>query len=245
MTTHLDLTVDYANVYVQGYGFDTVQGVVAPDDRHSQAQRVAINDAVFSLDAMENDISSQRTNFGDEHPEDSSLVLQKISGTLTQGLPAQYDALYVPKRVGALETHHDFTEQQWHKNPDGTEISAGKDPNYRIRRIVTQEIRFRHFYYQVARPTFNSANIETINNGSYAITLTVGGVTETILSASAKELVYGTPKEEQHTFGDTSLWIKDFVFHYRKGGWIGTRRKADGSVEEFDMYSTSTFPAVP
>lgn len=245
MATHRDLVVDAANTFVQGYGFDTTDGSVNPDDQHSQARRVALNDAVFSRSAMQSDISSQRTGFGDTHPDDNSLVLRQIAGTLAEGVPAQYDAEYVAKRVGGIHMNHDFSEEIWHKNADGSEIPVGKTPNFRVRRIVTQTIRFRHFYYQIARPTFNSTNIETINDASYSITLTVGGVTDTILSASSKELVYGTPQEKQVTAGDTSLWIKDFVFHYRKGGWIGTRRLSDGSVEEYDLYEQSTFPTVP
>lgn len=245
MATYYDLTVSEAYGYVQGYGFDTTDSTVNPDDQHSESTRTALNDQILDRASLQADISAQRTGFGDTHPDDDSLVLQSIAGTLVEGVPAQYDAHYVAKRVGSIHMSHDFSEEIWHKNPDGTDIEFGKEPNFRVRRIVTQKIAFRHFYYQVARPTFNTSNIETINDSPYNITLTVGNTTATILSASAKELVYGTPQEKQTTRGNTSLWVKDFVFHYRKGGWIGTRRKADGTVEEYDLYEQSTFPTVP
>lgn len=244
MTRYYDLIFDAPNVYVQGYGYDTVSGTVEPNDQRSEARRTAIDDSVFSRSSLVSTLSQIRTGFGDQYPGDNSLVLDSIAGTLVDGAPAQYDAQYRPKRIGGIKTNYGTQELEWHKDTDGNDIPADKEPNYRVRQIPVETIEFEHFYFQVARPARNTGSIDTINDGDYTLTTTVGGITGEVLQADPKTLVYGTPQDEQFVFGDTSLWVRRFVFHYRADGWIGTRR-ADKSVEEFDLYPQSTFPSVP
>lgn len=232
-----DMTVDAPLSYTRGYGLDTPSNTVVRDDRHSRARRSRVDDGNFSRSLLHSRLDNFVSLVGEVHPDDDGLILHSVGGTLVQGLPAQYDAHYVPRRNSGYHISANIEEHQWFQYPDGSNIPTDAEPSYRVRRTPIWTISFIHHYYQNGAPDINETAVDRANSGSYTL-FNLG-------TFSANQLVYAAPSMEQMLAGNTSIWTARFTYYYRRDGWIEQRRLADGTVEQTDMYTRAALPSVP
>lgn len=222
--------------YTKGYGYQTTTGTTKDDDHYSSAYRSHFRDGNTSLSACIADMASVKTAIGQTHPYDSELILRRIEAIFVEPNRSHYGGYYVPKPKEGYQIRPGHIELRWPYYANGTQIARGADPNHRVRRITTWEIRFRHTFYQDASPNAFAVNANTINSAGYVI-VNVG-------TFAIKSLWFNPPYLDQSRAGATSIWTVDYSFTWRPDTWI--EYDWDGSAyQSHDMAPSTVFPTIP